>query len=155
MRKAVLCALLLLVALLITLFSSGYAAKWNSHDTKGAPSGLVTVHLDGRPLKVTIVDTPEEKEKGLGGRAGLAQGEGMLFAFPKDDEYGFWMKDMRFAIDIIWLSAGGVVVHIEKNVSPNTYPHVFKPKEAARYVLELPAGYTDVYTVHPGSAVQF
>ena len=114
-----------------------------------------TVHLDGRPLNVTIADTPAAQESGLGGKSGLSPDEGMLFVFPKDGEYGFWMKDMRFAIDIIWLSADGTVVYIEKNVSPSTYPDVFKPREVARYVLELPAGYTDVYTVRPGSRLQF
>src|SRR3989338_1806519 len=79
-------------------------------------------------------------QQSLSGRSGLAEGEGMLFVFPQDGKYGFWMKDMRFSIDILWLNASGMVVYMAQNVSPDSFPKSFESDVPARYVLELPAG---------------
>jgi len=78
----------------------------------------------------------------------------MLFVFPEDGKYAFWMKDMRFSIDILWLSADGRVVYMALNVSPDTYPQVFRPDVPARYVLELPAGYAKAHAVRIGDIVR-
>ncbi len=101
-----------------------------------------------------IADTPALREKGLSGRAGLAPDEGILFVFPADGQYGFWMKDMRFPIDILWLSGRGEILDMRKSVSPSTYPAVFTPAASARYVLELPAGFSEAYTVKIGDEVK-
>lgn len=113
------------------------------------------VHIGGRNVQVTVVDTPASRERGLSGRSGLASDEGMLFVFPSDGKYGFWMKDMRFPIDIVWLSGRGEVLDMRTSVSPASYPAVFEPKAPARFVLELPAGFTDAYTVRIGDEVKF
>ena len=76
------------------------------------------------------------------------------FVFPKDGIYAFWMKDMLFSIDILWLSARGSVVYMAQNVSPDTYPQSFQPEMLARYVLELPAGYVKEYNVVVGDIVR-
>ncbi len=112
-----------------------------------------SVQIGGQTVHVTIADTPDKREQGLSGRKGLAPDEGMLFVFPGDGQYGFWMKDMLFSIDIVWVSASSTVVDIQANVSPDTYPSVFQPKAAARYVLELPAGFAKLYNVQKGGAV--
>ena len=68
---------------------------WNVH-TRPAPSPtpraipiVYTVHIKDQLVRVSIADTEEKRELGLGGRAGLEKDEGMLFAFPKDGKYGF------------------------------------------------------------------
>lgn len=111
------------------------------------------VSIGGKTIRVMLADTPDERTRGLSGREALANDEGMLFVFPEDGVYGFWMKDMRFSIDILWLSSLGEVVHIEKNVSPETYPASFQPLKPARYVLELPAGFAEAQSVATGSRV--
>lgn len=118
-------------------------------------SASSTVQIGGKMVRVTVVATPEARQNGLGGRNGLAPDEGMLFIFPKDGKYGFWMKNMKFPIDILWLSASGEVVSMAQNVPPDTYPRVFTPTAPARYVLELPAGYAKAYTVDVGDEVRF
>ncbi|MBI4088377.1 DUF192 domain-containing protein [Candidatus Kaiserbacteria bacterium] len=117
-------------------------------------STVRTVEIKGQKVRVAVADTDALRRKGLGGRENLAHDEGMLFMFPDDGRYAFWMKDMRFSIDIVWLSAGGEVVDVAQNISPDTYPNVFTPARAARYVLELPAGWTEEYTVRPGDIVR-
>jgi uncharacterized membrane protein (UPF0127 family) len=92
-------------------------------------------------IKVQIADSKKERQKGLSDRAYLQYNSGLLFIFDENDFHGIWMKDMNFAIDIIWLDAALQVIDYKKNVSPNTYPEVFKPKKKALYVLEVQAGF--------------
>ena len=117
-------------------------------------SSMRTVRVGGKVVRVTVAQTPEERQKGLGDREGLAPDEGMLFIFPTDGKYGFWMKDMLFSIDIVWLSADGRIVYVAPHISPETYPRGFVPTSPARYVLELPAGYMALYGVAVGDMVE-
>lgn len=116
--------------------------------------GLRTIELKGRSVRVSVADTESTRRQGLSGRASLTEDEGMLFVFPQDGKYAFWMKDMFFSIDILWLSADGVVVYMAQNVSPDTYPQHFEPNTPARYVLELPAGYAEAHEVRIGNIVR-
>ncbi len=104
-------------------------------------------------LRVEVADTPTAREQGLSNHVPLGSGEGMLFVFDTDDRWGIWMKDMRFAIDILWLDAEGKVVWLESNVAPETYPTVFYPDTPARYVLELPANAAEAYDLVVGAQV--
>lgn len=115
---------------------------------------LQTVRVGDQVVRVSIADTHESRQKGLSGRDGLASDEGMLFVFPEDGMYGFWMKDMRFPIDIVWLSDDWKIVHMAENVSPSTYPQSFTSSEPARYVLELPAGYAALHGIGIGDIVR-
>lgn len=92
------------------------------------------------PLSYEIVDTDEERARGLSGRDDIPADYGMLFVFPSEGIYGFWMKDMLAPIDIVWLSREGVIVGIEANVSPDTYPTEFFPPTPILYALETAAG---------------
>lgn len=109
-----------------------------------------TISLKEVRLQVSVADTDASREQGLSGRAGLAEDEGMLFIFPIDGQYAFWMKDMRFSIDMVWLSSDGSVVYIVKNAAPETYPNDFVSPSPARYVLELPAGWASMHSLKIG-----
>jgi uncharacterized membrane protein (UPF0127 family) len=111
------------------------------------------VTLGNTAINVEVVDTDASRERGLSGHAQLAEGEGMLFVFETDDQWGIWMKDMKFPIDIVWAAADGTIVTILRNVAPETYPMVFTPASPARYVLELPAGYVDAHQVAEGTKI--
>lgn len=91
-------------------------------------------------FEVEIADTEEERVRGLSGREGLRDGEGLLLIFDAPGNHGIWMKDMKFPIDIIWLDKELTIVSVEKDVSPQTYPKVFYPGEPASAVLEIKAG---------------
>ncbi|MCC6290679.1 DUF192 domain-containing protein [Candidatus Nomurabacteria bacterium] len=95
-----------------------------------------TIILDGKKIDLELAQTPEEMTRGLSGREGLPEDSGMLFVYPEDTVPAFWMKDMRFPIDIIWLDKNWMVVGIEKNLLPSTYPQTFSPPKPIRYVLE-------------------
>lgn len=119
-----------------------------------ASSTSTTVRVGSAILPVEVADTPAKRELGLSERESLQEDSGLLFVFQSDEEWGIWMKDMRFPIDIIWASKEGVVVHVEKNVSPETFPEVFSPDVPARYVLEVNAGFAVVHGIGTGSQFQ-
>jgi hypothetical protein len=88
-------------------------------------------------LKVAVADDNKERELGLSGQENLAENTGLLFYFDRSDYHGIWMKEMNFPIDIIWIGTNMQVVHLERNVTPDTYPKIFKPNQKARYILEV------------------
>lgn len=96
---------------------------------------------DGQSVRAEVVDTPASRELGLSYRWVLSEKGGMLFVFERAGKYGFWMKDMHFPIDILWLSETGLVVHIVEQAKPEDYPEkTYINTVDARYVLELKAG---------------
>lgn len=133
---------------------------------------VVDVSVGGETVRAIVADTPELRERGLSGRESLAPGEAlgrsplgrttgetatgeaMLFLFPEDGHHSFWMKDMLFSIDIIWISSSSTIVDIHESVSPDSYPTVFTPGSEARYVLELPAGFVASRDVKIGDEIK-
>ncbi len=114
-----------------------------------------TIIIGGDTIFVTIADTQALREQGLSGHPGLRQNEGMLFIFEQSGQYPFWMKDMLFPLDIIWISADWKIAHIEANLSPETYPEAFFPKALAQYVLEVPAGFSTQHNLSVGMPILF
>ncbi len=91
---------------------------------------------------VEMAKTPDERSRGLMQREGLLDGTGMLFIFEFEERHGFWMKNMEFPIDIIWLDRDGVVVDVAYNVLPcgGDICPVYEPALPAKYVLEVASG---------------
>lgn len=112
------------------------------------------VIVNNKAYYVEIADTPSEQEKGLSGYKYLRDNQGMLFVFQTPGNYGFWMKDMNFPLDIIWIDQNSKVIHIEKSLSPSTYPQVFYPGGPALYVLEVNAGQADTTQLEIGDTVK-
>jgi len=104
---------------------------------------------------VEVARTKMELERGLSLHIPLLDNQGMLFVFPKEDIHRFWMKDMTFSIDIVWIDSKLKIVGIEKNISPDTYPKTFSPETKSRYVLEIPAGQADFLSLKVGQSVEF
>jgi uncharacterized protein len=101
------------------------------------------VQIGAERVRAMVSDTEELRAKGLSGQDGLNAAEGMLFVFEREGYWGFWMKDMKFSIDIAWIGSDMRIVHIEKRVAPETFPKVFSPTKRALYVVELQAGALD------------
>ena len=111
------------------------------------------IKINDISVKVEVADTSETRIKGLSGRKIMPTDTGMLFVFESSESYGFWMKDMNFAIDIVWVDEDLYIIGIEKRVLPETFPQVFYPKSLAKCVLELPAGFADKYRIDTGQYV--
>ncbi len=133
---------------------SGY--KIISLKIKSAKSaGINNATSSGVELKTEIADTQALKNLGLSGRNSIDEDRAMLFVFNDSGYYGFWMKDMKFAIDIIWIDENKKIVHIAPNVAPDTYPESFQSKGLAKYVLEVQAGLTKSKNIKVGDSVEF
>lgn len=110
-------------------------------------------------LSVELALSNDEQRLGLGYRNGLEPGTGMLFVFPQPAERQFWMRGMRFCLDIIWIDAGEIVGAAE-SVCPD--PGGTADADRARYgsevpvshVLEMPAGWMAGNGYGPGTPVR-
>lgn len=114
------------------------------------------IKINGYIINAEIADTLEKQEKGLSGRQTLPEGQGMLFVFGTSGHYSFWMKDMNFSLDFIWIS-GNEIVEIIKNVQPegDQPQRILIPKNKIDKVLEVSAGVTDRMGVQEGDKVEF
>lgn len=117
-------------------------------------SSQPTATINRQEIKLELALTPESQERGLSGRQSLGKDEGLLFSFDLPDYRYFWMKDMNFSIDIIWIDENLEVVGITKNLSPSTYPEKFSSTKPAQYVLEVKAGYSDKHDIRVGDQVE-
>lgn len=106
-------------------------------------------------LKVEIANTQSKRELGLSGHSLLKENEGMLFIFDTEGYYPFWMKDMLFSIDIIWLDVNKKIVYIKENAKPESFPESFGREQKAKYVLEVLAGFSKKHKLKIGDTVEF
>ena len=104
---------------------------------------------------VELALTPEEQSRGLMFRDHLDPDRGMLFVFPKEDVYSFWMKNTLVPLDIIWISENKEIVFISKNTQPcnELSCPMINPGEKAKYVLEVNAGVSDEIELVVGSEI--
>jgi uncharacterized protein len=114
---------------------------------------IESVIIGNSEFRAEVVSGGWKMQKGLGKRNDLCDVCGMLFKFPQAGKYSFWMKDMRFPLDIVWIK-NGEVVHIEKNVSEN-FSGILSPQVYANSVLEINAGNADRIGIRIGDQVTF
>ena len=118
----------------------------------------VNVKVNGIELVADIAANNTQRTKGLAIKDHLNETESMLFVFPSAAKQAFWMKDMKFPIDIIWMDANKTVVHIEHSLEPCPsigYCQTYSPGADSLYVLETVAGFADRHRVEEGTKIQF
>lgn len=111
----------------------------------------------GRVVQVEVMSTDEDRAMGLMFRPSLPQDRGLLFVFERIDFHGFWMKNCRFPIDMVWLDEERKVVHVAESVPPcksDPCP-IYQPLRRAAYVVELNAGQARREKAVLGSAFTF
>lgn len=123
--------------------------------TNTPATDLKTVIINKQEIKVELADTSQKRSQGLSDRQSLPADQGMLFIFDDYSQPGFWMKDMYFPLDIVWLK-DSTIVKIDKNVpvEKNQNLTIYKPPQPINYVLELNAGYTDKNNIKIGDRVE-
>ena len=108
-------------------------------------------------VNTEVVSKQPEMGRGLSGRSALAPGKGMLFKFEDEDLHRFWMKDMKFNLDIIWMDKQGKVVFIAPDLQPCT-PQAcpsYGPPQKDLYVLEVNASFCKTNGIKPGSKATY
>jgi uncharacterized protein len=122
-----------------------------SHSLSIGGNRKTSVNVGGRIFRSEVVASEEKMQKGLGGRDGLCPDCAMLFKFQQPGIYPFWMKDMRFSLDIIWINQGKIV-YLKKNI-PADSKDVLTPSVQAESVLEVNAGTADKLGLKVGDSV--
>ncbi len=116
-----------------------------------------TLEIDHHQLQVEVVATPEKMALGLSGRDQIGS-DGMLFIFAEKRPLSFWMKEMRFPLDMVWI-ADNQVIEITRNVpipepgTPLSQLPRYSPQKPADMVLEIPAGKAKELGIDSGSTV--
>jgi uncharacterized membrane protein (UPF0127 family) len=131
-----------------------------SQEVRSGSNGYrqVNVTVNGMVLIADIAATDEQKIKGLSVKDSLAENEAMLFVYDNEAEHTFWMKDMKFPIDIIWIDTNKTVVHIEHNLQPCSSELLcpsYKPIDDSLYVLETVSGFAEKHDIAKGTPVDF
>lgn len=123
------------------------------------PAKISNLQIKSITFKVEVADTPTRRSKGLGGRQGLEELEGMLFIFDKVDKHPFWMKGLTFPLDFIWIR-DDAIVDILPNIKPpqkglpdSSLP-IYTSKVAADKVLEVNAGTSQKYDIKAGDLIK-
>lgn len=111
--------------------------------------------LGVRQFNYEIAENENARQKGLSGRPFIKNNQAMLFVFQKSDVYCFWMKDMRFPIDIIWVDSSKTIVGTTEQVLPSSYPKTFCSPNPVQYVFEISAGQVSAASVRPGQRINF
>lgn len=143
-----------LVILGIYLASNNALPKIPSFASINATSTIAVTAPNGT-INVEIADTDDLRARGLSYRESLASDGGMLFVFQISGIYGFWMKDMNFPLDMVWVDANHKVVAIDSDIATSTYPDSIFPPSDISYVIELNAGAARQFGIATGTVLMF
>jgi len=145
---------LIAIAIIILVIIGGvflYSKKFLPQSNASATIQGVTYHL-------LLTHDEKERQIGLSGRDSLPKDQGMIFQFENPDYYGFWMKDMKFPIDIIYIKDDKIVTIFPDVPSPqseNDIPPVLRPSQPADTVLEINSGESQKNGFKIGDSVVF
>ena len=138
---------LLLLLVIAFLFTQNFFGVLGNNAT--ATIRKQTFHID-------VARTPKEKQIGLSDKKSIPANYGMYFPFEKADYYAFWMKNMKFSIDMIFLRDNKIVTihsNIPAPTTENNNLPLYQPNEPANAVLEITAGLSQKYGFAKGDLV--
>ncbi|HYI09334.1 MAG TPA: DUF192 domain-containing protein [Thermoanaerobaculia bacterium] len=122
-----------------------------------AAAGPRVIFPDGFVVSVEVVADDESRAQGLMWRDQLRPGTGMLFVFPADDVFSFWMKNTLIPLDMIWIDSSQRVAGVIFNVPPCKVENCpsYSPNVTARYILEVAGGVAEAHGLKVGDQLRF
>ncbi len=138
---------------LAPLFHTETVVPLVKETTRADYEPLLPMKIGGVDVMASVADSPEERQLGLSGTTMIPEDVVKLFVFDGENKWSFWMKDMLYSIDIIWVNERGEVVTVKESVAPETFPESFTPTDPAKYVIETEAGFSRQYGIVPGTKV--
>lgn len=141
--------LFITISIIIGAILSGVVLKQNTN----TDTDIGNANIKGHEFHLEIARTLDERKKGLSGKNSICDNCGMLFIFEKPEEYSFWMKDMKFSIDIIWIM-NEKIVYIAQNI-PYNYKESISPDVLADKVLEINGGISKKLSLRIGDELDF
>lgn len=162
---AIIFGLFILVVGLI-VFGQGYIStsflqeQGGQSQTVQRSKDKVNVSAGTLNIEATVARTANDRKKGLSKRDSLPLTAGMLFVFENKGPWAIWMKDMKFAIDIIWIGENKRIVNMALNVPPEPGKDdeeltIYRPGDDALYILEINAGLAQLHGLRIGDQVSF
>ena len=119
------------------------------------------VHIGETLYVVDLAVTPAERTQGLSGRPSMAVERGMLFVYEEDGVRTFWMPNMHFPLDMVWIRADCTVAGVTADVpnppldTPRDQLELYPSAGLVRFILELNAGQAAEHGIEPGATVKF
>lgn len=151
----VLAVLLIGIALLKYVPSSGFSALFPNSPLNVQTAGTATIN--GHSINLLLAKTQKDRALGLSDRDSISEDTGMLFIFSQPDYYSFWMRHMKFPLDIIYINNNKVVTVLENVKNPpytTENPPIYRPTAPADKVLEVNAGVAKKDTIKVGDTIQ-
>lgn len=158
--------ILLFLIILIFLFSYFFFHKQNDKLANNSFSqniieltdkkdyARVDIKIKDQIIDTEIVFSQAAKSLGLSGRENLADNEGMLFIFSSDNYPSFYMKNMNFPLDILFIKDGVIKKIFAKVAAEGENPVNYYNYGPVDMVLELPATYTERYGIKEGFSLE-
>ena len=119
---------------------------------------MITLQINDSIIRAEVAETSSQRSKGLGGREQMASDSGMLFVFEKSDKHAFWMKELKFPLDFIWIK-DDLVADVLENIpqpaqnEPDSSLQIYSSKSAVNKVLEVNAGTVKRLNIKSGDRV--
>lgn len=138
---------------LLTLLVASFIFLNYKYQTKKTPQAIINNHV----FNLEIAKTNHEQEIGLAKYKNIPQNFGMLFLFGKTDYYSFWMKNMKFPIDIIFIRNNKIVTIFKNAAQPKSNSQrlpIYRPTEFSDTVLEINAGLSEKYRFQKDQVVE-
>ncbi|HSX18615.1 MAG TPA: DUF192 domain-containing protein [Candidatus Saccharimonadales bacterium] len=161
---AVIFGLFLLIAFIL-IFGKGYSSgsfftASQSTQSASVKKGYTVVKIRDLVVNAKLASNPNDRKKGLSKMDSLPIDSGMLFVFETSGDYAFWMKDMKFPIDIIWIDENKRIVSIVQYATPepgrkDAELTQYKSNLNSKYVLEVNAGLTQRSNIQVGDTADF
>lgn len=149
-----------IVVLVGILLNFNYGPQKIENEGRFSHNNLKILKVGEKNISIEMADTDQKRTLGLSYLKKLPENSGMLFIFEKEGYYPFWMKDMNFPIDIIWIDKEKKIVYFENNASPESFPKFFYAQKdgvpiLSLYVLEVPAGFLVENNIKIGDSIDF
>lgn len=160
---------LVLILFLLLLFKSDLGALVSSH-LKSSPRlrssqllklkdrSKIKIIVDELPLLVEVVNTQQSRSQGLSNRPEIGS-DGMLFVFPETKRHSFWMNQMNFGLDFIWINQGKVVAITNDAPAPSPNMNqgelpIYQPDQKVDMVLEVNDNFLENNQIDIGDIVK-
>ena len=157
-NKLIIIIFFILVAILLLILNTPSVLRTSPPNLGGEREGVL--NINGRVFQTEIVKSKQDIARGLSGRESIDNNQAMLFVLPVKKTYVFWMKEMNFNIDLLWID-GYEVVGFEKNmqalenITADKDLPAYSSPQAVDKVLEIKAGSIDNLNIKVGDIIEF
>jgi uncharacterized protein len=145
----------IIIGFIIILLAFAVFVLLQLHNTPSLPTTTLTI--DNHSFTAEIATTSAQQQQGLSGRGSLPQNQGMLFIFKAPARYPFWMKDMKFPLDMVFINNNKIVDIIQNIPAPKngeTNLPIYTPSAPDDQTLEINAGLSKSYGFKKGDSVK-